>query len=69
MLISGVVVVCAAICIVVEPDVGGSFVFMAWDVLITWLICLVLGTYKYVVHRRAFREHRLTSLTDGEPDP
>ncbi|MEV2278981.1 hypothetical protein AB0I72_25685 [Nocardiopsis sp. NPDC049922] len=51
------------------PEISGSFTFMLWDILITWLICLALGVYTYVTKRRAFQEHQATPPPGEESAP
>ncbi|MCY9786995.1 hypothetical protein KIK06_24225 [Nocardiopsis sp. EMB25] len=69
MILSSVIVVGAATWLVTGPEIGGSFAFMLWDILITWLLCLVLGTYTYVTKKRAFREHQDTPPPEEESAP
>ncbi|MEV2278541.1 hypothetical protein AB0I72_23440 [Nocardiopsis sp. NPDC049922] len=69
VILSGVLVVGAATWLVTGPEIDGSFVFMLWDILITWLICLVVGIYTYVTKRRAFRERQATPPPAEESAP
>lgn len=40
LLLSAALVACSAAWIALGPDLGGVMAFLAWDVLITWLVCL-----------------------------
>ncbi|PDP88440.1 hypothetical protein CQJ94_06525 [Glycomyces fuscus] len=40
LLLSTALVACSAAWIALGPDLGGVVTFLAWDVLITWSVCL-----------------------------
>ncbi len=45
LLLSIALVACSAAWIALGPDLGGWLTFLAWDVLITWLVCLGIAVH------------------------
>lgn len=68
LLVSVVLVVAASLWLVHGREIDGHSAFVAWDVLITWSVCLVLAIFDYCRKWVAHRHRRAASPAGTEPD-
>ncbi|MCK9871965.1 hypothetical protein MRI28_20375 [Nocardiopsis dassonvillei] len=52
LILSTVLVAYSAAWIVLGPDLGVWLTFLAWDVLITWLVCLGFAVHNHTRPRK-----------------
>ncbi|WP_435112068.1 hypothetical protein [Nocardiopsis synnemataformans] len=52
LILSIALVACSAAWIALGPDLGGWLTFLAWDVLITWLVCLGIAVRDHTRPRK-----------------
>ncbi|MGW5880009.1 hypothetical protein ACWFMI_26015 [Nocardiopsis terrae] len=68
LIVSAVVTVLGALWLVHGRNVSGWWAFGAWDLFVTWLICLVLAAYAYVQGWVLYFQDR-KDTGDGPPGP
>ncbi|WP_071620983.1 hypothetical protein [Nocardiopsis dassonvillei] len=68
-LVSSVIIVISSGAWLVFGRPSGWLAFAAWDVLITWLVCLGLATHEYRKARSIHSTHQAASEPEEEPTP
>jgi hypothetical protein len=69
LIVSVTIVLCAGTWIASGHPNEGGFAFVAWDMLITWLVCLGIAIYTYWKKWATYRSHQVTSSAEEKPAP